>query len=455
MIRGLLNSRICAIVTKRIGLLAGAALFAAPLWAGATVAIQGVRVHQAPDYTRVVFDTSAPVRYRLFTLENPPRVVLDLDDAAPRDGLELGQIKLDSTSVRSLRSAVRGGTNFRIVLDVDRVMRPNAFTLQPIASYGHRLVVDLYSKSAGPPPQRVRASEGRLRNLVVAIDAGHGGEDPGAVGVGKVYEKQVVLKVAQYLDALFDAEPGYRGELIRSGDYYVSLRRRTQIAREKRADLFVSIHADAFNSRDVRGASVYTLSERGASSETARWLAEKENRSDLIGGVGAVSLDDKDDLLAHVLLDLSMDANQSASIEAGEAVLGALAGITRLHKSTLEQAGFVVLKSPDIPSILIEMGYLSNPAEARELKRTDYQKRLARAIFTGLTATLEAAPPPDTLLAARQSTHGKNVKHVIRRGDTLSEIASRYRISARRLREANGIAGDAIRVGQVLVIPAS
>ena len=200
---------------------------------------------------------------------------------------------------------------------------------------------------------------------------------------------------------------------------------------------------------------MYTLSKRGASSETARWLAEKENRSDLIGGVGAVSLDDKDDLLAHVLLDLSMDANQSASIEAGEAVLGALGGVTRLHKSTLEQAGFVVLKSPDIPSILIETGYLSNPAEARQLKRTDYQKRLARAIFTGLTTMLEVAPPPDTLLAARQKTQGKNVKHVIRRGDTLSEIASRYRISARQLREANGIAGDAIRVGQVLIIPAS
>jgi N-acetylmuramoyl-L-alanine amidase len=449
-----LKSRTCAIAAKRIGLLAGAVLFAAPMWAGATVAIQGVRVHQSPDYTRVVFDTSAPVRYRVFTLQDPPRVVLDLDDTAPRNGLQLGQISVDSTSVRSLRSAVRGGKNFRIVLDVDRVMRPNAFTLQPIASYGHRLVVDLYSQAA-TPQQRVRVSEGRLRSLVVAIDAGHGGEDPGAVGVGKIYEKQVVLKVAQHLDALFDAEPGYRGELVRTGDYYVSLRRRTQIAREKRADLFVSIHADAFNSRQVRGASVYTLSKRGASSETARWLAEKENRSDLIGGVGAVSLDDKDDLLAHVLLDLSMDANQSASIEAGEAVLGALGGITRLHKSTLEQAGFVVLKSPDIPSILVEMGYLSNPAEARELKRTDYQKRMARAIFTGLTSTLEAAPPPDTLLAARQSTQGKNVKHVIRRGDTLSEIASRYRISAGRLREANGIAGDAIRVGQVLIIPAS
>ncbi len=449
-----MKSRTCAIAAKRIGLLAGAVLFAAPMWAGATVAIQGVRVHQSPDYTRVVFDTSAPVRYRVFTLQDPPRVVLDLDDTAPRNGLQLGQISVDSTSVRSLRSAVRGGKNFRIVLDVDRVMRPNAFTLQPIASYGHRLVVDLYSQAA-TPQQRVRVSEGRLRSLVVAIDAGHGGEDPGAVGVGKIYEKQVVLKVAQHLDALFDAEPGYRGELVRTGDYYVSLRRRTQIAREKRADLFVSIHADAFNSRQVRGASVYTLSKRGASSETARWLAEKENRSDLIGGVGAVSLDDKDDLLAHVLLDLSMDANQSASIEAGEAVLGALGGITRLHKSTLEQAGFVVLKSPDIPSILVEMGYLSNPAEARELKRTDYQKRMARAIFTGLTSTLEAAPPPDTLLAARQSTQGKNVKHVIRRGDTLSEIASRYRISAGRLREANGIAGDAIRVGQVLIIPAS
>lgn len=412
-------------------------------------------MHQSPEYTRVVFDTSAPVRYRLFTLDNPPRVVVDLEDAAPRDSFNSSAVAVSGTAIRSLRSARRGGEDFRVVLDVASAMRPTAFTLKPIASYGHRLVVDLYGPGGTAPRQSASASEGRLRSLVIAIDAGHGGEDPGAIGVGRVYEKRVVLEVARYLDQLFDAEPGYRGELVRTGDYYIPLRRRTELARERRADMFVSIHADAFKNRQVKGASVYTLSERGASSETARWLAEKENRSDLIGGVGDVSLDDKDDLLAHVLLDLSMDANRSASIDAGEAVLGSLGGVTRLHKATVEQAGFVVLKSPDIPSILVETGYLSNAEEARRLDRADYQRRLARAIFNGLTAMLGSAPPPDTLLAARQATRGKNVKHVIRRGDTLSEIAQRYRVSAHRLREANGIAGDAIRVGQVLIIPAS
>ena len=233
----------------------------------------------------------------------------------------------------------------------------------------------------------------------MAIDAGHGGEDPGAIGVGRVQEKHVALAIAKELQRLFNNAPGYRGELTRKGDYYLTLRQRTTVARNQRADVFVSIHADAFSGPDAHGASVYTLSAKGATSETARWLAEKENASDLIGGAGDVSLDDKDALLAHVLLDLSMDGNRSASIEAGSAVLAALDDFARLHRSHVEQAGFVVLKSPDIPSLLVETGYLSNPGEAKKLSQAAYQRRIAQAIFTGIAAYASGHAPPDTALA--------------------------------------------------------
>jgi N-acetylmuramoyl-L-alanine amidase len=242
--------------------------------------------------------------------------------------------------------------------------------------------------------------------------------------------------------------------LVRHGDYYLTLRQRTEFARRQRADLFVSIHADAFMTAAARGASVYTLSEKGATSETARWLAEKENASDLIGGVGDVSLDDKDATLRHVLLDLSMDANRSASIETGNSVLASLGRVTRLHRARVEQAGFVVLKSPDIPSILVETGYLSNGAEARALSQSSYQRRIARAIFDGITHYVSKHPPADTWVARSAST-ASAARHVIRRGDTLSEIAAQYNVSSSRLREVNGLANDMIRVGQVLIIPAS
>ena len=280
---------------------------------------------------------------------------------------------------------------------------------------------------------------------------GTGGEDPGAVGRGRVYEKRVVMGISKELNAMFDAATGYQGVMIRTGDYYVPLKRRTQIARQKRADLLLSIHADAFKSPAARGASVYALSDRGATSETAKWLAEKENRADLIGGVGDVSLDNKDDLLTQVLLSLSMDATRSASIDAGTSVLSSLRGVTRLHKRKVEQAAFVVLKAPDVPSILVETGYLSNPEEARLLSQKGHQQKMARAIFEGVVAYLGTHPPPGTLLAQRQGKAG--TRYVIRRGDTLSKIAEHYSVSARRLREANGLATDVIKVGQVLIIP--
>ena len=266
---------------------------------------------------------------------------------------------------------------------------------------------------ASPPNTAAARSEanvanGQLRDFIIAIDAGHGGDDPGAIGVGKVQEKHVALAIAKELESLFRGAAGYRGELTRKGDYYLTLRQRTTVARNSARTCSCRSTRMRFPDPDARGASVYTLSAKGATSETARWLAEKENASDLIGGAGDVSLDDKDALLAHVLLDLSMDGNRSASIEAGAAVLGALDNFAQLHRGRVEQAGFVVLKSPDIPSILVETGYLSNPSEARKLSQPDYQRKIAQAIFKGITTYAQRHPPPGTALAWRQQKQTAN-----------------------------------------------
>ncbi len=359
------------------------------------------------------------------------------------------------------------------MLDLSEAVNPKSFVLPPNQQYGDRLVVDLFDQSprragslptpseptASPLPQTPTrsASEGGDRDVIVAIDAGHGGEDPGAIGHGGAREKEVVLAIARDLKRLIDAEPGFRGELVRTGDYFIPLRRRTEIARQHNADLFVSIHADAFTRASANGASVFALSDRGATSETARLLADRENRSDLIGGVGGVSLDNKDQVLASVLLDLSMTATLSASLDVGQQVLSSVGQINRLHKPRVEQAGFMVLKSPDIPSILVETGFISNPGEARKLVTRDHQQSMARAIFTGVKGYFHRNPPPGTRVAAMKA-EGRLAQgpreHTVRRGDSLSAIANIYQVSLASLRDANDLSSDRIRVGQVLKVPA-
>ncbi len=408
-------------------------------------------MHEAPNYTRVVFDTTGPIEYDLFVLTNPDRVVIDLKNTRVALGFDPSVVAVGRERLKGLRAASRG-TAYRIVLDASVKLTPKGFTLKPVAPYGHRLVVDLYSST----PKRVTPpsipDKDDRRDVVIAIDAGHGGEDPGASGVDKIQEKKLVLSLAQKLAYRLNRTPGYRVVLVRTGDYYIAHRKRTRIARDERADLFVSLHADAFKSSKVSGASVYALSDRRATSETARWLADKENRSDLIGGVGEVSLDDKDDLVARVLVDLSMDANLVASIQAGQCVLDRLGGVTKMHKARVEQAGFVVLTSPDMPSILVETGFISNPAEARRLNRSSYQEQLATALFDGIRDYMGRFAPPGTLIAWQRDQGQMN--YTIARGDTLSAIAHRYGTSLRRIREANNISGDTIRIGQVIVIPA-
>ncbi len=418
--------------------------------------IDNVRVRPSPERTRIVFDLGRPVEHKVFALTNPRRLVIDINDAKLKTPIPDLDLDLRDTPIIAMRSSRREGNNLRVVLDLAEQVRPRSFVLKPILQYGDRLVVDLYSdvQQLTPVVQKADQITRQMRDVVIAIDAGHGGDDPGAIGPGRLYEKTVVLSIATRLHELFERELGFKSVLTRKGDYYVAHRERTEIARKSQADVFLSIHADAFKTAEASGASVYAISQKGATSEAARWLAEKENRADLIGGVGGVSLDDKDDLLAGVLLDLSMTASLSASLEMGESVLKSISGVNKLHKKHVEQAAFLVLKSPDIPSLLVETGFISNPGEARKLRSTAHQQKMANAIFNGVKSHMSDQPPAGSFLAWKH--HGESERlavHVIERGDTLSEIANRYRVSFENLKKVNGLRGNAIRIGQTLKIP--
>lgn len=371
-------------------------IFSLPSGAEESVRLKNIRVWAAPDNTRVVFDVTSPVIHDIDLLSGPDRVVIDLQNTEPF--AELPQPVLQDGYVRNIRHGQHRDF-LRVVLDLKKQARAKSFLLAPNKHYGHRLVVDIYDtekqqvviKEAAPAPGH--------RDVVVAIDAGHGGEDPGAIGQRGTHEKTVVLQIAKKLAQAINRERGMRAVLTRTGDYYLPLRKRVELARRHKADLFISIHADAFTNRRVSGSSVYVLSNRGASSEHARWLAERENASDLIGGV---SLDDKDSLLASVLLDLSQTASLEASIDVAEEVLAGLKKVGRVHKPGVESAGFAVLKSPDIPSLLVEAAFISNPQEEKKLNSSAYQRKLASAVAAGVRRYFEDNAPDGTLLANRK-----------------------------------------------------
>ena len=422
--------------------------------------VQGVRLWHAPDSSRLVFDLNREAEHKIFPLSSPNRLVIDIENSKMLDSLK--DLDVSVGPIKKVRWGMRDKKDLRIVLDLREAIDAKSFPLPPNNQYSHRLVVDLLPRTQSTRPLTlskpvldVKQTQATSRDIIVAIDAGHGGEDPGAIGHGGIYEKKVVLGIAKKLAALLERERGFKPVLVRTGDYYIGLRERTRKARSSNADLFISIHADAFSSHRASGSSVFALSQRGATSEAARWLADKENSSDLIGGVGGVSLDDKEDLLAGVLLDLSMTASLSVSLDLGQMVLNSMGGVSKLHKHKVEQAGFAVLKSPDIPSLLIETGFLSNPGEAKKLKTSSYQSRMASAIHQGIKRYFMQSPPPGTYLASIRDKSDRLKEYVIAPGDTLSVIAARHATSMSTLKELNGLKTSIIRVGQVIKVPAT
>ncbi len=425
--------------------------------------IDSVRLWRAPDHTRLVFDLDATVEHKLFTLNNPSRLVIDLKQT--RLNTSWTSLDLSDTPIKQVRSASRNGGDLRVVFDLSATVKPKSFVLKKHGDKNDRLVVDLFDQvtSIEKTVQQIVQPHNNHRDIIIAIDAGHGGEDPGALGPKfggrKLREKDVVLSISRELAELINREDGYRAELVRTGDYYIPLRKRRDIAREKRADLFVSIHADAFDHPSARGASVFALSRSGATSETARFLAQKENEADLIGGAGSLSLDDKDEVLRGVLVDLSMTATLGNSLQVGSKVLDSMGSMAKLHKTRVEQAGFAVLKSPDVPSILVETGFISNPDEAKKLNSSYYRKTMAKAIFSGVKAHFQALPPEGSYIAYLKNggtaIAGREQEHTISRGETLSTIARRYDVSIRDLQRANRLPDSVIRVGQTLKIPTS
>lgn len=412
----------------------------------ANVQVHDVRLWRAPDHTRIVFDLTGPADHKLIVLENPHRIVLDVEDTTLK--AQLARLNLGDTPIASVRSGVREGDDLRVVLDMRIAVNPRSFVLKANEKAGDRLVLDLYDKTSKTTTVKKSVKQSARRDIIIAIDAGHGGEDPGATGPGRLREKNVVLSIAKELEVLFKADRGYMPKMIRSGDYYVSLKGRRDLAHKYQADLFVSIHADAFKRKEARGASVYALSTRGATSTAARYLAQRENAADLVGGV---SLSDKGDVLAGVLADLSMTSTLDTSLKLGDGVLKKVDNVARLHKTRVEQAGFAVLKSPDIPSILVETGFISNPTEAKNLGSRAYRKKMAAAIHAGIVEWFAAHPPSGTLIAWQRQAGGQ--QYTIARGDTLSGIAHRFNVSLASLKLQNGLSNSKILVGQKLTIP--
>ncbi|WP_233496405.1 MULTISPECIES: N-acetylmuramoyl-L-alanine amidase [Corallincola] len=411
--------------------------------------LHGVRVWPSPDNTRVVFDLSAPAEYSYFALKNPDRLVFDFKSS--NTSLDLRNVAKGSDLVKKVRTSKppKKGT-LRVVLDLKQALKPKVFALKPTEPYGDRVVIDLFDEKKKKAVITNNRSE-QKREIVIAIDAGHGGEDPGSIGGRGIYEKKVTLEIARRLGKLIDAEKGMKAVLLRTGDYYVGLNRRSELARQHGADLLLSIHADAFTSPQPRGASVWYLSNRRAKTEIGRWLEKTEKHSELLGGAGEVLSDAQSEkYLTQTLLDMSMDNSRATGYEASKDILYYMGKVTKLHKKEPVSASLAVLKSPDIPSILIETGFISNPEEEKLLNSKSHQVGLAKAIFKGVSRYFRRAPPEGSLYA---SLHPRT--HTVRSGESLSVLAQRYNTSVTQLKKTNQLKSDMLRIGQVLTIPSS
>jgi N-acetylmuramoyl-L-alanine amidase len=413
--------------------------------------IKSMRFWQSPESTRVVLDLSSPVTHEVNILKNPDRIVIDIPDT--RVSVDLNQLDIQSDLVKRVRQSTppRDGV-LRLVLDLNKAAQPKSFSLKPYQEYGDRLVIDLFDESRQKiePPTIDRSAD---RDIVVAVDAGHGGEDPGAMGGRGTKEKDIVLALSKELVAELNKTKGIKAFLTRTGDYYLPHRKRTDLARMQRADLFVSVHADGFKSPKAKGASVWVLNLHGAKSEVARWMQMQEEKSELLGGVdSSVVLSNYDNSVKSVLLDLQMENSITESTKVAKIVHGAMSKVVpKMHKKHVEENSLLVLKNPDIPSILVELGFITNPEEEALMKAASYRKKLARGVGDGIVDYFKKHAPDGTLFAA---LYRENIYHV-QRGDSLIKVARRFNVSVRDLKDVNKLSTNVVRIGQKLVIPAT
>ncbi len=408
--------------------------------------IENIRLAKNKGYIRLVFDLSKVVEHSIFTLHNPERIVLDLKKTTMSHGMV---DRLQSSSlIQDIRSGVRNRNDLRIVFDLNQRVTPRSFLLGASAKSGNRLVLDFRETSSRAQARKVReAQTTRKRDVIVAIDAGHGGKDPGATGHRGTHEKLVTLQIARRLEKSINAQRGMRAVLIRKNDYFMHLRERIHKAREYQADMMISVHADAFPDPRARGSSIYALSLDGASSEAARLLANNENASDQLFGDVNVAADDK--MVKKVLFDLSLTGTIESSLDMGGEILKQIKRVNRIHKKRVQQAGFAVLKAPNIPSVLLETAFISNPREERNLRNAAYQKKVAKAITRGVSHYFVRKAPPDTWLSEMAS------QYKIKQGDTVASIAKQYDVSTTDLCARNALSSERLIAGRVIKIPVS
>lgn len=412
----------------------------------ATNSINGLRVWPAPDNTRVVFDLVQKPNYKYFSLSSPNRLVIDFKDSKSLISFQ-NIIKEDYRIKKIRKSKPKNKNSTRIVLELADSFQLTVFSLDPTGQYGNRLVVDLYDKNTNDRKVSNKESTSSKRDTVVAIVAGHGGEDPGSIGSSGSYEKRITLSIAKKLERLINNHQGMKAVMIRKSDYYVAHDRKPKLARKNKADLLISIHADAFTSPKPNGVSVLVQSTRRANSETARVIANRQKESELLGGAGETIKNTKDDNLAKTLADMSKEHTMKSSYEFATDVLNQLQKVTKLHKKQPEGLSLAVLKAPDIPSVLIETGFISNPKDEKNLNSSIHQQKLAKAIYTAVDRYFIKNPPKGTFLAA-----AKVREHNIIHGESLSVIAHRYKVSVAHLKKTNNLTSNTVRVGQMLKI---
>ncbi len=414
--------------------------------AAAATNVKDIRLSSHDGYLRLVFDLDKSVDHSIFTLNKPERIVLDLKNTKMVHGM-VDRVGANSM-IRRIRSGVQNNDDLRVVFDLQHEVKPRSFILGPSAKSGHRLVLDLHTEKSNPAvTKETKPTEKQLRDVIIAIDAGHGGRDPGATGKNGTKEKTVTLQMAQRLQKKINEQKGMKAVLTRKNDRYMRLRDRIHKARDNHADMMISLHADSFPDPRARGSSIYALSVDGATSETAKLLAEKENAADML--FGDVNLAVEDEMVKEVLFDLSLTGNIQSSLDIGDEILKQIKHVNRVHKKQVQQAGFAVLKAPNIPSVLLEAAFISNPREEKNLKSSAHQKKVANAVSKGVANYFARKAPPGTWLSASAA------EYKVRSGDTLDSIAKKYKTSIENLRARNAMYTSNLNAGQVLKIPVS